>query len=32
MDGLNLGLAINIADGASVNANKINSALEKLIN
>jgi len=32
MDGLNLGMAINIADGASVNANKINTALEKLIN
>ena len=30
-DGLNLGLAINIADGATVNANKISSSIEKLI-
>lgn len=30
-DGLNLGLAINIADGASVNAQKISSSIEKLI-
>ncbi|MFH0989834.1 MAG: phage tail tape measure protein [bacterium] len=30
-DGLNLGLAINIADGASVNANKISTSIQKLL-
>jgi TP901 family phage tail tape measure protein len=31
VEGLNLGLAVNIADNASVNANKISSAIDRLM-